>query len=236
MLAAMYREAPEVPAFTLFDDLPAFNPRAAALLIAAYASDFPAGCVFCCVVDPGVGSNRAPLVVRAGGRYFVGPDNGVLAIALRHYADPAAWEITWQPEKLSNTFHGRDVFAPISAALARDGEKALEKLAKPKDLQTIVGRDWPAEIAEIIYIDSFGNCMTGLRSEGQEQEDAKLHVKNKRISHARTYSEMPIGELFWYENANGLIEIAQNQGSAAQLLDLKVGDLIEMRSDHGVQG
>ncbi|MFQ5468633.1 MAG: S-adenosyl-l-methionine hydroxide adenosyltransferase family protein, partial [Kiloniellaceae bacterium] len=115
---ALMRDAPGVEIVQLMCDAPAFDPRASAYLLAAYGPDFPEGSVFLAVVDPGVGGPRAPLALQAGGRWYVGPDNGLLAMVARR-AGPAAraWEITWRPARLSATFHGRDLFAPVAARL-----------------------------------------------------------------------------------------------------------------------
>ena len=122
MHAVLTRLAPEIPVVELFSDAPAFDAKASAYLLAAYAEVFAKGDVFICVVDPGVGGPRAPLVVEAGGRWYVGPDNGLLAMVARRAqatGAPQAWEITWRPERLSASFHGRDLFAPVAAELAR---------------------------------------------------------------------------------------------------------------------
>src|SRR5580704_8992644 len=110
MKAVLQQRAPTVPVIDLFADAPERNPRAAAYLLAAYAPWFPPGSVLLCVVDPGVGGTRAPLVASLDGRWFVGPDNGLFAIALRRAASAQVWEITWRPETLSASFHGRDLF------------------------------------------------------------------------------------------------------------------------------
>ncbi|MDX1401788.1 MAG: SAM-dependent chlorinase/fluorinase, partial [Kiloniellales bacterium] len=129
MLAAIHRIAPNEKALVLFDDLPSFNPKAAGHLIEAYCSDFPEDSIFCCVVDPGVGSPRSPLVVRAKDRWFLGPDNGLFACLLSADETAQAWIIDWRPEVLSPSFHGRDLFAPFAAKLAREGEGILGNAA-----------------------------------------------------------------------------------------------------------
>src|SRR5205085_6905131 len=104
--------APGVPVIDLFADLPAARPRPAAYLLAAHAAWFPPGAVFLAVVDPGVGSERAAIVVEADGRWYVGPDNGLFELVIRRAATARSWEITWKPQWLSASFHGRDLFAP----------------------------------------------------------------------------------------------------------------------------
>src|SRR5262245_30636537 len=123
MKAVLRQRAPEIPAIDLFADAPMQNPKAAAYLLAAYAAWFPSGSVFLCVVDPGVGGERPPVMVKADGRWFVGPGNGLFEIVMRRAQSAEAWEIAWQPEHLSASFHGRDLFAPVAAMIAK-GEAA----------------------------------------------------------------------------------------------------------------
>ncbi|MDH3597421.1 MAG: SAM-dependent chlorinase/fluorinase, partial [Rhodospirillales bacterium] len=118
MKAVLHAEAPGVPLIDLMADAPAFDARAAAYLLAAYAPAFPAGCVFLAVVDPGVGGPRLPLAVEADARWFVGPDNGLLAPTARRAEAARTWQVTWRPDRLSASFHGRDLFAPVAARLA----------------------------------------------------------------------------------------------------------------------
>lgn len=221
MLAVLYREAPGVPAVNLFADAPAFDSRASAYLLAAYIGVFPPGSVFLCVVDPGVGGDRAPLVVEAGGRWFVGPDNGLFEPIVRRAESARAWVIDWRPPTLSASFHGRDLFAPVAARLAR-GEPPP---GHPVDIATIRRPEWPRDLAQVVYIDRFGNVMTGLRAEMLGQ-DAVLEMHGQRVTWARTFSAVPVGTPFWYENANGLVEIAVNQGDAARALEVKIGYLV----------
>ena len=215
----------------LFHDLPAWDVEAAAHLIAAYAEDFPPASVFCCVVDPGVGSNRSAVILRADSRWFTGPDNGLLSRVAKAAKKMDLWDIVWRPERLSASFHGRDLFSPVAARLATDGEAAADRMGQARDPDTLVGLTWPNEAARIIYIDGFGNAMTGLRAQSLAQSTS-LGVKNIWLERARTFSDMAPGALFWYENANGLAEISQNQACAAKTLGLRVGDPVKFGSEN----
>jgi S-adenosylmethionine hydrolase len=119
MKAVLHRTAPGIAIIDLFADASAGNPRASAYLLAAYAAWFPAGTVFVCVVDPGVGSERPAVMVEADGRWYVGPGNGLFEILQRRAERTRCWEIDWKPERISASFHGRDLFAPVAAMLAR---------------------------------------------------------------------------------------------------------------------
>lgn len=223
MKAVLYAEAPQTPVVDLFADAPAANPKASAYLLAAHAAWFPPGTVFLSVVDPGVGSERAAIVVESDDRWYVGPDNGLFELVMRRAGAVRSWDITWNPEALSASFHGRDLFAPVAARLAR-GETPPGRL-RP----TNAGRlfEWPDDLAEIVYIDHYGNAMTGLRA-AMMPEAAKLAVAERILPRARTFSDVAQGEAFWYENSNGLVEIAVNSGRADSVLGLEVGSPVSI--------
>ena len=219
--AVLHQDAPGVPIVSLFADAPAAQPRPAAYLLAAYAAWFPAGTVLLCVVDPGVGGARRAVIVEADGRRYVGPDNGLFELVLRRGAAPLCWEITWQPPRLSASFHGRDLFAPVAARLARgEPESALATTVSPLRHQ-----EWPDDLPEIVYVDHYGNALTGLRGECLP-ESARLRVGERTIGHAAAFSAVPPDEAFWYVNSNGLIEIAVNGRRADRALRLAIGDEI----------
>lgn len=225
MKAVLAREAPDVRAVDLFADAPAFDPMLSAYLLAAYAAWFPAGTVFLCVVDPGVGTDRPGVVVEADGRHFVGPGNGLFEPILRRASTTRAWEITWTPEGVSNSFHGRDIFAPLAAGSAVDGVDALEGRGWLKPLAPTALRhpDWPDELDRIVYVDHYGNAMTGRRGDSLSPPSTLLLPDGTKVAYARTFGAVPVGAPLWYVNANGLVEIAVNQGHAAKVLGLAVG-------------
>jgi S-adenosyl-L-methionine hydrolase (adenosine-forming) len=221
--AVLARAASSVPVIDLFADAPSRQPKAAAYLLAAYAPWFPPGAVFLCVVDPGVGGRRAALALEADGRWYVGPDNGLFELVRRRSNAARVFEITERPAQLSASFHGRDLFAPVAARLARgDLPQMIER-------EPSFGRhpDWPDDLAEIVYIDHYGNAMTGLRA-STVPENARLIAAGNRIVHARTFSDMPAGAPLWYENANGLAEIAVNLGRADEVLGLHIGMSVDV--------
>lgn len=220
MKAVLRRAAPQSDLIDLFADAPVGNPRAATYLLAAYAGWFPAGTVFLCVVDPGVGGARAPIIVEVDERFYVGPDNGLFELVLRRAASANVFEITAQPEKLSASFHGRDLFAPAAARLAA-GDRSQTRALAPLRFA-----DWPDDLGEIVYIDHYGNAMTGLRASALRKEAVLTTPAGRLIRHAETFSAVTPGEGFWYANSNGLIEIAVNLGRADQVLGLAIGNKI----------
>jgi S-adenosyl-L-methionine hydrolase (adenosine-forming) len=218
MKAVLYDLAPGKPVVDLFADAPVGNPKASAYLLAAYASWFPERTVFLCVVDPGVGGERPVLVVEADGRQYVGPGNGLFELVRRRALETRTFEIDWRPQRLSASFHGRDLFAPLAALLAR-AERPPGRL---RDDGVDRRPDWPDDLAEIAYVDHFGNAMTGLRA-AVLPPGAKLLAAERVLERATTFSDRPPGAAFWYENSNGLAEIAVNQGRADRDLGLSIG-------------
>lgn len=230
--AVLHERAPGVPVVELFSDAPAFNPRAAAYLLAAYAVAFPPHTIFLAVVDPGVGTTeRKPIAVNVDGRWFVGPDNGLLSVVAARGSDRQFWEILWRPSDLSNSFHGRDLFAPVAAALTR-GERWWGKPYSPARDWT--SAEWPDELDEVIYVDDFGNAITGRRGSTADSH-MRLTVGDRSLGFARTFATAPVGSPFWYINANGLVEIAVNRGSAALVLGIGVGTKFRLGAHSGVQ-
>ena len=221
--AVLHRMAPGIPVIDLFADAPVANPRASAYLVATYAEWFPAGAVFLCVVDPGVGGPRPAIVVEADGRWYVGPGNGLFELVCRRAREPRIWDIDWKPDRMSATFHGRDLFAPVAAMLAR-GEPPPGGLRLDQSDRC---RDWPDDLGEVVYVDHFGNAMTGLRA-AVLPPDARLGVAGRLLESATTFSSLPPGTAFWYENSNGLAEISVNQGRADRELGLAIGSPVEI--------
>ncbi|HEX6979428.1 MAG TPA: SAM-dependent chlorinase/fluorinase [Alphaproteobacteria bacterium] len=223
--AVLHREAPNVPVIDLCADAPTCDPKASAYLLAALAAWFPAGATFVAVVDPGVGGPRAPLALEADGRSFVGPDNGLFELVMRRATRLHAQEIAWRPPALSHSFHGRDLFAPIAARIAaRTLSPDMLKPAEPTRMP-----EWPDDLAEIVYIDHYGNAMTGIRA-NRLPATARLVIGGRTLPHARTFVDVEAGRAFWYENSNGLVEIAVNQGRADTTLGLAIGTPVSIRT------
>lgn len=219
------RYATGTPVIHLCNEAPAFNVRASAHLLAALGTQVTRGHVVIAVVDPGVGTDRKPVVVRADGKWFVGPDNGLLSVVWSRATTRQVWHILPPPEGISHTFHGRDVFAPAAGAIASD-DFPNERVEAAEKLEVMLPAD---DIAEIVYVDHYGNAMTGLRAAGLAREGV-LAVNGHRVPYARTYGETPHGTTFWYENSIGLVEIATHGASAAAALELRVGTPVAWRA------
>jgi S-adenosylmethionine hydrolase len=167
-----------------------------------------------------VGSARAPLLVQADHRWYLGPDNGLFVPVVRRAATVEVRQISWRPPRLSASFHGRDLFAPVAAQLAhgRVPDGASMRLTEPDPT-------WPEDLAEVLYLDRFGNAITGLRAETLPPA-AGLEVRGTLLARARTYADVAPGALFWHENSNGLAEIAAHGAPAAEILKIPIGQRV----------
>lgn len=232
---------PEARVIDVTHDLPPFGILAGGYSIRQAAPFFPAGTIHIVVVDPGVGTARRALLVDTGHQAFIAPDNGVLSFILHENPDAHVWELTnrrlWL-DAVSSTFHGRDVFAPVAAALAAGK-------AKPKDTgwrcgdPVILESLEPAEIKPgvwrgmVLSVDRFGNVITNFASEdsGAALEDGfRFEIGRHRVTaFHRTFGEAPSGEVFSYPGSSGYLEIAMNQRSAAERLGVAPGVALTLR-------
>ena len=206
-------------------DLPPQDVRAGAFVLMAAARHFPAGTVHLAVVDPGVGTDRLGIVVEGGGHLFVGPDNGLLIPAAKSIGELAAWMIAGSLfEGAAPTFAGRDVFAPVAAALASGREPgSFGPRVAATDLD-IGSAEISGEgmVAEVLYVDGFGNVITN----ATEIPWKGLILDGRRLSRARTYAEAEPDEPLITIGSHGFAEIAVNGGSAKDLFGLDPGDRI----------
>lgn len=225
--AVLQQQAPGVPVIRLFSDLPAFDIRAAAYLLPAYAAGFPPATVFLCVVDPGVGGERPGAILEVDGRWYVGPDEGLFELLARRARTVTYWRLP-PAAGVSSSFHGRDVFAPVAAHLARTGMPGSGAAVAERSPRS----DWPDELHQVVYIDRFGNAISGVRATAL-QADALLEINGHVLHAARTFSDVAGGEAFWYANSSGLVEIAVNQGRASELLGARTGMPIVLRRPSG---
>ena len=218
-------------------DVPAFSILTGAFSISQAARFFPPGTIHVVVIDPGVGTSRRPILVEAGNQSFIAPDNGVLALILQQHRAATVREITnralWL-ESPSDTFHGRDVFAPVAASLAGG-------LAKPDQVGPMLQgyetlRDLQATRIEagitqglVLNIDHFGNVVTNFPSYTWS-DTSTITAKGKEVKRFyRTFGEAPAGELFMYHGSSGYLEIGMNQQSAARALGVSLGEKITLR-------
>lgn len=215
--------SPDAAIIDLLHHAPDFNILASAHLLAAMSSRISIGSVCVAVVDPGVGSERNAVVMLADEKWFIGPDNGLLSVVAERANKVELWRIDWRPENLSNSFHGRDLFAPI-AAWIENGAFPHSKLSDLARLHVSLNSH---DLAEVIYIDHYGNILTGVRAI-KVTRDTRFIFGSRLITYARVFSDAIPGKPFWYGNSLGLVEFALSGDSAAQFMGASVGDQFEI--------
>lgn len=231
-------------------DVRRHDVRMGAYLLAAVVPWTPAGTVHLAVVDPGVGTARRPVIVEAGGQWFVGPDNGLLLPAARRLGRPHVFEITAREiveARVSSTFHGRDIFAPAAARLVRGAPASAlgEPRGKYVDLDFGTGRRSAPSgrrrgettlSGSVIYVDPFGNLVTNIPADYLESVGSRVRVTVGRRSLSGkitpTYGDVSHGEVAIVPNGDGLIEVAVREGSAAALLQAKAGAAVRLQFVH----
>ncbi len=225
-----------------------FRVPEAAFVLWAAQDNFPAGSVFVCVVDPGVGSARRALCATDGRHIFVAPDNGILTRVLeaaRASSRPVElFELSnpdWRSRTVSPTFHGRDIFAPAAGVLAAGAEpgaagaELADCVLLPPPRKEVLGPEgWNTEV---LYVDRFGNLFLNLRASdlsaearGAMQLDLRLRVGDVWMTGRleRTFSDQPPGRPVFYWGSTGYLEVALNQGNAAARWNALVGTQVEL--------
>ena len=228
---------PYVRIVDITHELPAHRILPAACLLREACPRFPPGTVHVAVVDPGVGGPRAPLLLKIDDRFYVGPDNGVFGLLMADLPLQGAWRLERREHFLhpvSNTFHGRDVFAPVAARLAAGTQPdAFGPVAEDPLRLSLPGHQEETGTlrGEVVWIDRFGNCMTNLteRVVSRWARGASFTVcaASKKIEGiSTTYESTPEGEALSLINSTGYLEIACNQTRADRALGMQEGDLV----------
>lgn len=238
MKAVILGIAPDVRLIDISHDIPAQDIMAGAWVIRNSAFLFPKNTVHLVVVDPGVGTDRHPLVLKINDQYFVGPDNGIFSLFYDEFEYEAIKlnkEKYWRKER-SRTFHGRDVFAPVAAHLIHGA--SLNELGDPvKDLVTY---HWAVPIGDkdglqgwVVHIDRFGNLITNI-SEGLIEDmigrrKVRIYVGNTMIDHlVNTFGDVEEGDPAAFIGSSGMLEIGINKGNAAKLLSVDKGAQVSL--------
>ncbi len=230
--------APAARVIDICHDIAAYNITEAAFTIAEAWPYFPKGTILVVVVDPGVGSTRRPILAEAGGHVFIAPDNGVLSMVFDR--SPHQVRVISNPKfmrrAISRTFHGRDVFAPAAAHLA----KGVSAAQFGKRIHDFIRGNAAANVrlsanawrGSILKADHFGNLITSFAAEhfpGITSRPFEMRVGRAKIGRlALHYAETALGELFVIAGSSGYLEIAANQASAAETLGCGAGAAIEL--------
>ena len=237
MKGVMLSSAPDLRLIDIAHDLPPQQVNHASRVLASAVPRFPTGTVHLAVIDPGVGTDRAPVALLSGGHLFIAPDNGLLsAVVSRLGGVEACHRIEGHahlPTHRSATFHGRDVFAPTAAALA-SGLLQLADAGPPwgPDLTAAAeaqpdGADgW---VGQVVTVDHFGNAVSNVRGDLLDGNGYTVEVDGAILPLSTTYGDVSDGELVALIGSDGWVEVGQRNGSAVERLGLSIGGRIRVR-------
>lgn len=238
MKAVILGLAPDVRLIDISHDIPAQDIMAGAWVIRNSAFLFPKNTVHLVVVDPGVGTERHPIVLKIDDQYFVGPDNGIFSLFYDEYEYEAIKlnkEKYWRKDR-SRTFHGRDIFAPIAAHLING--VSLKELGDP--INDLVTYHWAVPIGDkdglqgwVVHIDRFGNLITNISEDLIEdmigRRKVRIYVGNTMIDHlVNTFGDVEEGDPAAFIGSSGMLEIGINKGNAAKLLSVDKGAQVSL--------
>ena len=238
MKGAMYKVFPQAKIDEISHEVSKFNIKEGAYTLAKAAPEFPVGTVFVGVIDPGVGTQRKPIAMKTkNGSYFVAPDNGLLTLIDVSMGVAEVREITnrdvMRQEVQSSTFHGRDIFGPAAAHLAKG--VAFEKIGPVLDEYVRLPISFAKIVDETIVgqidvIDEYGNVITNIRldlfeklgiQDGQTIEVEFSHQKGVSCKYVKAYGDAPVGFFVGLFGSGGVFEVAINQGNLAEQLKLE---------------
>jgi len=239
---------PEAKIIDISHNISSYSIIEAAYIIKSTYKYFPYGTVFIIVVDPGVGSAREIIAFKTKeSYYFIGPNNGIFSIAFKKNKILECIEVINQKyfhKPISNTFHGRDIMAPVGAYITKG--ISLENFGPTFNLKKLfktsidydVNYNEKIIVSTIQYIDSFGNTTTNIPIKRGKIKNSSLLLKNNNIlkfqfkdkiysgKFVKKFTDVPIRSLLFMEGSSGFLEISKNQGNAAKDLGFKVGDII----------
>jgi len=249
---------PDVKIVDLSHNISSYSIIEASYILISTYRFFPEQTVFVIVVDPGVGSSREVIALKTESNYyFVGPNNGIFSwiFELDKIVDCInVQNKTYFNNPVSSTFHGRDIMAPVGAFLTKG--ITIEKFGTSFDQNNLIRKNLEYNIiqdegkvrCEIQFIDSFGNiitnilietnysfgefdCISGTSLTIKEGEDIQLLIKNKEYKgiYSSYYANFPVKSLLLLRGSSDFLEISLNQGNAAKELDIKIGDIIEIK-------
>jgi len=241
MKAVMLSISPNATIVDISHEIEKFNIGMGAYVLASAAPYFPKGTVHVAVVDPGVGTQRRPIVVQTKQSICVGPDNGILSLVVTKEGAEQVREITNKKlmmPRISNTFHGRDIFAPVATHLSKGispsqvGPK-IERMQTPSFARPAKFKD--KLVGEIIHIDDFGNMVTNIRAEmirliaKTRAVTITLGDAERKMRMCTAYAGARKNEAIGIIGSHDFLEITVNQGNASKVLDAQIGNKVEVR-------
>ncbi len=243
MKAALYAANPAITVIDLCHDIPPHNLQWAAHVVAGSIPFYPSGTVFLCVIDPGVGTSRSLLYLETDHHLFVAPDNGVLTAVVEDAPSWHAFHVTDAPgsrEGLGNTFDGRDIMAPIAAAVA--GGAQPSSFGTPIDTPELLALSRPRReatklVGEVLHVDHFGNIITNIRAQDVKElglpEPPHTLCTIKTTRHetrglVRTYADVTAGSTLALINSLGFIELATNAGRGVDVWQAVPGEQVNV--------
>jgi len=240
MKAVILGISPNTTIVDITHEIEKFNIRMGAYVLASASPYFPKGTIHVAVVDPGVGTRRRPILIQSKYSYLIGPDNGVLALAAKNQGIKHIYEISNRNlmlPKISDTFHGRDVFAPAAAHLANgipptEFGPEIQEAATPEFAKITKRKNML--VGEVLHIDNFGNIITNFGEKELELMDTKetvnIKLKNARLKLklCKAYAEVKPQKPLAIIGSHNFLEISINQGNAAEALKTRSGDKVTL--------
>lgn len=240
MKAAILGICPNTVIVDITHEIAKFNIRMGAYVLASAVPYFPKGTIHVAVVDPGVGTRRRSMLIQTQQGFFIGPDNGLLILAAEKQGIKSIYEITNRRlmlPRVSSTFHGRDIFAPTAAHIANGVHPTefgpeIRDVVKPEFAKVTLRTD--VLIGEVLHVDNFGNIITNIsekemaRIRTQDVVNIELPTQKLKLKFCKTYGEAEPRELLALIGSHNYLEIALNQGNAAENFKIKPGDKIKL--------
>ncbi len=240
MKAAILSISSNVTIVDISHDIEKFNIKMGAYVLASSVPYFPKGTIHIAVVDPSVGTKRQPLLIQTKQAFYIGPDNGVLALAAKNQDIEHIYEIAnrkFMLPKVSTTFHGRDIFAPAAAHLANGTSPSafgpeIQEITMPEFAKITKRED--GLVGEVIHIDGFGNIVTNFEKSELELLKVKKAVNIKlkdtklMLKLCKAYTQAQPQEPLTIIGSHNFLEISVNQGNAAKHFKMKNGDKITL--------
>lgn len=235
MKGVIYTINPSVRIIDITHAIPPQNIKAAAYIVKSSWRYHPPGSVHLVVVDPGVGSKRRGIILEGERHWFVGPDNGLFSYVIKEARITNAYLIqnpNLSLKEISETFHGRDVFAPCAAYISK-GVKAEDfgpRIDDPIILDLAPRVEGDLILGEVLYIDHFGNIVTNITKRDIPQGPVSIEIRDWRIEGlSRFYSQVEEGRVLALFGSTGHLEVSINLGDAAKVLGVKYGERVVVR-------